>query len=135
MSIAKCIRLMVTDGTANPANNVGASGMAYSLLTAGYHWIGIEYAERKANLSWKMGISSFGKDTRTGVGFLINKQITTSVSTFKSISERIIQITLKLNKNYLVKILQVYAPTISHSDQEIETFLNWTMLSNQRTPI
>lgn len=60
--------------------------------------------------------------SQAGVGFLINKNIADRVTTFKGISERIISITLKLNKNYKIQMIQVYAPTSSYSDEEVEEF-------------
>ena len=57
-----------------------------------------------------------------GVGFLINKNIAGNVTNFKAISERLIKITLRLSKNYTIKVIQVYAPTTSHSEEETEDF-------------
>ena len=44
------------------------------------------------------------------------------MTNFKAISERLIKITLKLSKNYTIKVIQVYAPTTSHSEEETEDF-------------
>ena len=80
--------------------------------------------ERKIQLSsgnilfWK---GSTNKN-EAGVGFLINKNIAGNVTNFKAISERLIKITLRLSKNYTIKVIQVYAPTTSHSEEETEDF-------------
>lgn len=41
---------------------------------------------------------------------------------FYSISERAVAVTIKLNNRYNLKIVQVYAPTLSHSDKAREGF-------------
>ena len=65
-----------------------------------------------------------GHDDRSesGVGFLINKEIVGNIINFKAINERIITITIRLNRKYQIQIIQVYAPTTSHDDKEIEDF-------------
>ena len=65
-----------------------------------------------------------GKDDRKecGVGFLINKRLAGNVDEFFSINERVAGITLKLNKRYHIKVIQVYAPTSTHNDEEVERF-------------
>ena len=65
-----------------------------------------------------------GKEERKecGVGFLINKQLAGNVIEFFSINERVAGLVLKLNKRYQVKVIQVYAPTSTHDDEEVERF-------------
>ena len=65
-----------------------------------------------------------GKDDekRHGVGFLINKRIAGNVEEFFSINERVAGLIIKLNQRYKVKVIQVYAPTSTHTDEEIENF-------------
>lgn len=41
---------------------------------------------------------------------------------FKSISPRVILITIQLNKTYSLKIIQAYAPTSRYIDEEVESF-------------
>ena len=53
------------------------------------------------------------------MGFLINKKFEEKVTSIKGINERIAELTLKINQRYKLKIIQVYAPTTSHDDQEI----------------
>ena len=57
-----------------------------------------------------------------GVGFLINKQLAGNIEEFYSINERIAGLILRLNKKYKMKILQIYAPTSAHEDEEVEKF-------------
>ena len=57
---------------------------------------------------------------QSGVGFLINKSLANNVTEFKSVSDRLAFIILKINTNYSVKIVQVYAPTTAHEDEEVE---------------
>ena len=44
------------------------------------------------------------------------------VNNFYSISERLIKTTLRLSKNYTIKVIQLYALTTSHSEEETEDF-------------
>ncbi|XP_030850967.1 uncharacterized protein LOC115928190 [Strongylocentrotus purpuratus] len=55
-----------------------------------------------------------------GVGFLVHKSIAGNISEIKGINERLAQITIKINKRYKIKIIQVYAPTSTHDDEEVE---------------
>ena len=58
-----------------------------------------------------------------GVGFIVNKQITSTVMCFNAISDRIAIIRLQATP-FNISIIQVYAPTTEHSDEEIEVFYN-----------
>ncbi|KAK4874513.1 hypothetical protein RN001_013873 [Aquatica leii] len=57
-----------------------------------------------------------------GVGLLINKTEVDKVSQYKAISERVISIVIDINKRYKCKVIQVYAPTLTQEDEEIEKF-------------
>ena len=67
-------------------------------------------------LFWK----GYDNKSEAGVGFLINKNIAGNVTDYKAINERIIKIIIQLNKKYTIQLIQVYAPTTSHSDDEVE---------------
>ena len=56
-----------------------------------------------------------------GVGFLIKKHIKPSVKEIIGVSERIVVLKLK-TATYDVTILQIYAPTENHNDEDCETF-------------
>ncbi|XP_072392084.1 uncharacterized protein [Diabrotica undecimpunctata] len=57
-----------------------------------------------------------------GVGFLISKKYALKVEQFVGISERILMIRLNVNENITLKIIQVYASTTAHLDEEIDEF-------------
>lgn len=61
-------------------------------------------------------------DSYGGVGFLINKRLSAAIQKVDSISSRVCYLILKLSKRYNLKIVQIYAPTSSSDDQEIEQF-------------
>lgn len=65
---------------------------------------------------------SEGNKQELGVGFLIHKRLEKNFIEFHSVSERVASVILKLNEKYSVKNVQVYAPTSSHSDEEVESF-------------
>jgi len=59
---------------------------------------------------------------RGGVGFMVHKKHIKDIVKIESICSRVIYLILKLNKRYTIKIIQVYAPTTDHNDEEIENF-------------
>ena len=59
---------------------------------------------------------------RSGVGFLVNRNIAGNIISFNSISDRVAWLKVKLNKRYTLKIIQIYAPTAISSEEDIETF-------------
>jgi len=66
-----------------------------------------------------------GSDTQTsmhGVGLLINKRWTNRITQMNSVSDRVIYVCFKLNAMYSLKVIQAYAPTTTHDDEEIEVF-------------
>ena len=58
-----------------------------------------------------------------GVGFVIHSEITRMVMCFNPINERLATIILQ-ETPFNISIIQVYAPTTDHSDEEIELFYN-----------
>ena len=58
----------------------------------------------------------------SGVGFLINRKLKHNIIHFDSLSDRVTSLTIKLSRRYTLQIIQVYAPTSSHSDEEVEEF-------------
>ena len=52
----------------------------------------------------------------------IHKKLVSNVVQFTHASDRISMNIIRLNAKYNVKIIQVYAPTSSHGDEEIEEF-------------
>lgn len=51
-----------------------------------------------------------------GVRFLIHREIAGNGEEFFSINKKVAAIVIKLNKQYRLKILQVYAPTTSYDE-------------------
>lgn len=54
--------------------------------------------------------------------FFVAKNITSSIINIKSISTCVCFVILKLNKRYSLKIIQVYAPTADHPDEDVKEF-------------
>lgn len=62
------------------------------------------------------------KTTYGGVGFLVAKNIASSIINIKSTSTRVCFIILKLNKRYALKIIQVDALSADYPDEDMEEF-------------
>ena len=90
--------------------------------------IGLSEVRRKDEgmLELKSGHSFYFKGNKTGqnggVGFLVNKRLKNNILEVEGVSDRLAKIEIKLSKRYNVQIIQVYAPTSSHTDDEIEEF-------------
>ena len=69
-------------------------------------------------LMWK----GYENKSKAGVRFLINRNIAGNVKAFTALNERVAKITIQLNKSYKIQVVQVYAPTTSHSDEMVEKF-------------
>ena len=61
------------------------------------------------------------ENRRDGVGFLVHKDLEKCVCSFNNFSERLCSIKLRRRFNN-TSIIQAYAPTTSHCDEEIEQF-------------
>ena len=61
---------------------------------------------------------------QAGVGFLINKKWKDNITRVSSGSSRVAALILRITDRYQLKIVQVYAPTTSHSDEETDNFYN-----------
>lgn len=55
-----------------------------------------------------------------GVGFIVHKAIANNVLELSSVSSRVVYIIVKISERYLLKVVQVYAPTATHPDCEVE---------------
>ncbi|XP_044760798.1 craniofacial development protein 2-like [Coccinella septempunctata] len=55
-----------------------------------------------------------------GVGFFINKEIVRNLRMVQPVSTRVVYAILRINNRYDVKVIQVYAPTTDHTDEEVE---------------
>ena len=63
-----------------------------------------------------------GEKSVGGVGFLVNKNIKDRVVEFRGDSSRVASLTIKINTKYYLQVVQVYAPTSTHEDEEVEEF-------------
>ncbi|XP_046862943.1 craniofacial development protein 2-like [Xenia sp. Carnegie-2017] len=61
-----------------------------------------------------------GNESVRGVGFLVHKNIKDRVVEYEGESSRVTSLTLKVNSKYQLQVIQVYAPTSSHSDEEVK---------------
>ena len=59
-------------------------------------------------------------EQRHGVNFVVNKNIAHNVISFRGLSDRVAELTVRINKRYQLKCVQVYLPTTSYPDEEIE---------------
>ena len=60
------------------------------------------------------------KTSQGGVGILVNKVLSSNVMEVSSVSTRVAYLILKLTRRYSLKVIQVYAPTSTHLDDEVE---------------
>lgn len=56
------------------------------------------------------------------VGFFMNQRLVVNLSAAQSVSTIIIYATLEKNTRYDLKVIQFYAPTTEHPDEEVEVF-------------
>ena len=61
---------------------------------------------------------------QAGVGFLVNKKWKENITRVSSGSSRVAALVLRITDRYQLKIVQVYAPTTSHSDEQTDNFYN-----------
>ncbi|XP_062526852.1 craniofacial development protein 2-like [Bombyx mori] len=55
-----------------------------------------------------------------GVGFIIHKSLVNNIVSVGSVSNRVACLILRISKRYSLKVIQVYAPTQTHPDDEVE---------------
>ncbi|KAL0832887.1 hypothetical protein ABMA28_001036 [Loxostege sticticalis] len=102
----------------------------------------VELEDEMSRLRWSiMGLSEVrreGEDTITlksgnllyyregdqlsqgGVGFLVHRSLINNIITIGSVSSRVAYLILRVSKRYSLKVIQVYAPTSKHPDEEVE---------------
>ena len=61
---------------------------------------------------------------QAGVGFLVNKKWKDNITRIPSGRSGVAELVLRITDRYQLKIVQVYAPTTSHSDEETDNFYN-----------
>ena len=62
-----------------------------------------------------------GNTHQNGIGFIVNKNIAGNVMSFKDTSDRVAQLTIKINSKYHLNIIQTCLPTSSHTNEEVDT--------------
>ena len=77
-------------------------------------------------------ISSGGEEHARGVGFLIKKSLEPSILGYWCVSDRIILLRIK-GQPFDISIIQAYAPTTTHDDNEVEEFYNALDLAIKQT--
>jgi endonuclease/exonuclease/phosphatase family metal-dependent hydrolase len=91
-----------------------------------WHVVGLSEVRRKGeslqqltsrNMLYTRGTDKGGS---SGVGFLVHKDLAGMVTDYKSTTDRVAMIVIKLNSKYSVKIIQAYMPTTGHDDKELE---------------
>jgi exonuclease III len=60
------------------------------------------------------------EQSQGGVGFIVHKSLVDNVVQIGSVSNRVAYLILRITKRYSLKAIQVYAPSSTHSDEEIE---------------
>ena len=61
---------------------------------------------------------------QAGVGFLVNKKRNDNITRVSSGSSRVEELVLPITDIYQLKIVQVYATTTSHSEEDTDNFYN-----------
>ena len=75
-------------------------------------------AKRKnGHLIYNVGNNNEAKNR---IGFIINKRLESHIEEVVGINERTAYTKLKLNAKYSIKIIQLYAQTTDHEDEEVE---------------
>ena len=57
-----------------------------------------------------------------GAGFLVNKNTKDRLVEFRGDSSRVASLAIKINKKYYIQVVQVYSPTSTQEDEEVEEF-------------
>ena len=61
---------------------------------------------------------------QAGIGFPVIKKWKDNITRVSSGSSRVAELVVRVTDRYQLKIVQVYAPTTSHSDEETDNFYN-----------
>ena len=61
---------------------------------------------------------------QAGVGFLVNMKWKDNITRVSNENSRVAELVLRITNIYKLKIVQVYAPTTSHSDEETDNLYN-----------
>lgn len=76
----------------------------------------------------------YKRGRHTGIGFIVKPEIASRVEDFRAISDRVAFLTVKINNRTNLKIIQIYAPTTAHENEEVELFYEDIRLAIQDQP-
>ncbi|CAG9133292.1 unnamed protein product [Plutella xylostella] len=97
-----------------------------ALQTINYDIIGLSEVRREGELTTETESDIFYYNGisggQYGVGFLVAKKWKQNIEEFVGYSERIAVLKLKISQHHTATFIQTYAPTSSHSNEEIEDF-------------
>ncbi|XP_022829298.1 craniofacial development protein 2-like [Spodoptera litura] len=91
-----------------------------------WHILGLSEVRRQGEdtVTFKSGHLMYFREgdqpSQGGVGFLVHKSLSDSVLEISSVSTRVAYLVIKLTKRYNLKVIQVYAPTSTYTDEEVE---------------
>ena len=93
----------------------------------------------KINEDNKIIVYSGGAKHERGVGVMMTKQVAEAMMGLWPVSDRIIMVKIKA-ASFNINVIQVYAPTSSHSDEEVEEFYQcieevWRYVKNDEVNI
>lgn len=106
------------------------------------HWdiVGLSEVRRRGEeqISLKSGNTFYYRGNEEssdgGVGFIIHKRLVSNILHLESISPRVCFVVIKLNQRYSIKVIQVYAPTSTHTDEEVEMFYDDVAMALSKAP-
>lgn len=113
-------RTLSTEGKVIELNN--------ELETINWNIVGLCEVRRKGEDTIKLNNGHLftyigNNDTlERGVGFLIHHSLEKHLLKVEGVSDRIIKIVLQLSSRYTIQIIQAYAPTSSHTEEDLELF-------------
>ena len=92
-------------------------------------WQGSEKPEEKRKVfttlqSGHLLYHSEANSGQAGTGFLVNKKWKDNITRVSSERSSVAELVVRKTDEYQLKIVQVYAPTTSHSDEETDNFYN-----------
>ena len=90
-------------------------------------WLGEVRRKEESSTSLQSGHLLYhyeANNGQAGVGFLVNKTWKDNITRVSSGNSRVAELVIRITYRYQLKIVQVYAPTTSHSDEETGNFYN-----------
>lgn len=103
--------------------------LLYELDKIAWDVVGVSEVRRQGEESIKLHsghILYYRGDDNTshehGVGLLIHKRLTDNIKCITSVSDRVIYVVLQITNRITIKVIQVYAPTGTALDLEVENF-------------